>query len=128
MENMMAEMSKAYERCLAQYVQMNYEPRTDRTGRWSKAKSICKLSPRESQVVAIALSGKTNKAIAIELNISEGTVKKTMHNAFVKFGVCSRNELLSLCIFDQTRYTSLCREKPIKFVTLHNSQNEKKSV
>lgn len=108
MENMMASMMVAYERCLAQYVLTNDKPKVKSDVGSVKPKSTCKLSPRESQMVAIMLRGKTNKAIAIELQVSEGTVKKTLHNAYVKFGVCSRNELLSLCIFDRKRYTSMC--------------------
>ena len=52
------------------------------------------LSTREMQVVRCAASGKTNKAIASELSLSEHTVKNYLFRAFEKLGVSSRVELL----------------------------------
>lgn len=52
------------------------------------------LSTREMQVVRAAASGKTNKAIASELRLSEHTVKNYLFRAFEKLGVSSRIELL----------------------------------
>ncbi|HEX3660331.1 MAG TPA: response regulator transcription factor [Acidobacteriaceae bacterium] len=52
------------------------------------------LSDRELQVVQSAAMGKTNKAIALELRLSEHTVKNYMFRAFEKLGVSSRVELL----------------------------------
>lgn len=52
------------------------------------------LSTRELQVVRSAASGKTNKAIASELHLSEHTVKNYLFRAFEKLGVSSRVELL----------------------------------
>jgi two-component system nitrate/nitrite response regulator NarL len=52
------------------------------------------LSSRELQVVRSAASGKTNKAIASELSLSEHTVKNYLFRAFEKLGVSSRVELL----------------------------------
>jgi DNA-binding NarL/FixJ family response regulator len=52
------------------------------------------LSARELQVVQCAASGKTNKAIAGELFLSEHTVKNYLFRAFEKLGVSSRVELL----------------------------------
>ena len=52
------------------------------------------LSTREMQVVRAAASGKTNKAIASELHLSEHTVKNYLFRAFEKLGVSSRVELL----------------------------------
>jgi two-component system nitrate/nitrite response regulator NarL len=52
------------------------------------------LSTRELQVVQCAARGKTNKAIASELHLSEHTVKNYLFKAFAKMGVSSRVELL----------------------------------
>jgi DNA-binding NarL/FixJ family response regulator len=52
------------------------------------------LSTRELQVVHCAARGKTNKAIASELHLSEHTVKNYLFKAFEKLGVSSRVELL----------------------------------
>lgn len=52
------------------------------------------LSDRELQVVQHAATGKTNRAIARELSLSEHTVKNYLFHAFEKLGVSSRVELL----------------------------------
>ena len=52
------------------------------------------LTSRELQVVHAAAKGKTNRAIASELNLSEHTVKNYLFRAFEKLGVSSRVELL----------------------------------
>ena len=52
------------------------------------------LTKRELQVVLAAAKGKTNKAIATELCLSEHTVKNYLFRAFEKLGVSSRVELL----------------------------------
>jgi DNA-binding CsgD family transcriptional regulator len=50
------------------------------------------LSPRESEVLALVATGKTNRAIARELSITEKTVARHVANIFVKTGVSSRAE------------------------------------
>ena len=52
------------------------------------------LSARELQVVQCAAEGKTNRAIAAELGLSEHTVKNYLFKAFEKLHVSSRVELL----------------------------------
>jgi DNA-binding NarL/FixJ family response regulator len=52
------------------------------------------LTVRELQVVERAATGKTNRAIALELRLSEHTVKNYLFRAFDKLGVGSRIELL----------------------------------
>ena len=48
------------------------------------------LSEREAQVLRLVASGKTNRAIADELFISEKTVARHVSNIFNKLGVSSR--------------------------------------
>jgi two-component system, NarL family, nitrate/nitrite response regulator NarL len=52
------------------------------------------LSARELQVVRYAACGKTNREIAVELHLSEHTVKNYLFRAFDKLGVSSRAQLL----------------------------------
>ncbi len=50
------------------------------------------LSPRESEVLALVAAGKTNRAIAAELFISEKTVARHVSNIFKKLRLSSRSE------------------------------------
>jgi DNA-binding NarL/FixJ family response regulator len=52
------------------------------------------LTDRELQVVRLAAKGKTNRAIAAELSLSEHTVKNYLFRSFEKLGVSTRVELL----------------------------------
>ena len=48
------------------------------------------LSPRELEVLRLVASGKTNKAIAKQLFLSEKTIDRHVSNIFVKVNVASR--------------------------------------
>jgi DNA-binding NarL/FixJ family response regulator len=48
------------------------------------------LTRREHQVLRLIAAGKTNKAIAAELVLSERTVDRHVSNIFTKLGVSSR--------------------------------------
>jgi len=52
------------------------------------------LTPREEQVVALVAEGLGNRQIAIELNLSEHTVKKYLFRIFEKLGISTRVELV----------------------------------
>ena len=54
------------------------------------------LSRREREVMLLAAKGLSNKAIARELNISEGTIKLHLHRVYHKLGVRSRFALTVL--------------------------------
>ncbi|WP_426592025.1 LuxR C-terminal-related transcriptional regulator [Cellulomonas sp. McL0617] len=48
------------------------------------------LSPREAEVLRLAATGRTNRAIATELHLSEKTVARHLSNLFAKLDVPSR--------------------------------------
>jgi DNA-binding CsgD family transcriptional regulator len=48
------------------------------------------LTPRETEVLMLVAAGKSNRAIAIELVISEKTVARHVSNIFTKLGLSSR--------------------------------------
>jgi DNA-binding NarL/FixJ family response regulator len=50
------------------------------------------LSRRESEVLILVAAGKTNRAIAAELFISEKTVARHVSNIFTRLGLSSRSE------------------------------------
>jgi two-component system, NarL family, response regulator DegU len=52
------------------------------------------LTPREEQVVALVADGLTNRGVAVELGLSEHTIKKYMLRIFDKVGISSRVELV----------------------------------
>ena len=49
------------------------------------------LSPRELQVLRSVAGGKSNRAIASELFLSEKTVARHISNIFLKLGISSRS-------------------------------------
>ena len=51
------------------------------------------LTPREIEISALVARGKSNRAVAEELVISERTVEKHLDSIFAKLGVTSRTEL-----------------------------------
>jgi|HubBroStandDraft_6_1064221.scaffolds.fasta_scaffold356276_1 DNA-binding NarL/FixJ family response regulator len=51
------------------------------------------LSFREQQIVALIQQAKTNKEIAYELCLAEGTVKEYLYRIFRKLAVTNRTEL-----------------------------------
>jgi DNA-binding NarL/FixJ family response regulator len=60
------------------------------------------LTSRETEVLRLILTGKSNKAIADELFISESTVKTHTRNIFSKYNVNSRSELFSILLNNRT--------------------------
>ncbi|HBK53503.1 MAG TPA: helix-turn-helix transcriptional regulator, partial [Syntrophomonas wolfei] len=65
------------------------------------------LTEREQEVLRLILGGKTNKAIAAELFISENTVKTHVKNIYSKYNVSSRAEIISTLLKNQILEQSL---------------------
>jgi DNA-binding CsgD family transcriptional regulator len=59
-------------------------------------KQYCAITDRETDIVTLLLEGKSNKDIAQELFVEEGTIKKHLQSIFKKFQVKSRAELIAL--------------------------------
>lgn len=54
------------------------------------------LTQREHEVINYVVDGRTNRQIACALDISEGTVKKIIYNAYQKLHITSRIDLIKL--------------------------------
>jgi DNA-binding NarL/FixJ family response regulator len=75
------------------FTQLGAEPCLARIAEPSERAShqrIGPLSEREAQVIRLLAAGKTNRAIADELFISEKTVARHVSNIFDKLGVSNR--------------------------------------
>ena len=55
--------------------------------------SLEMLSERERQIALLVVKGLTNKAIAKELGLAEGTVKVHLRTMYQKFGIYRRVKL-----------------------------------
>ena len=51
------------------------------------------MTPREREVIALIATGKSNKAIATELNVATDTVKSHVRNVMDKLALHSRLEI-----------------------------------
>ena len=54
------------------------------------------LSDRETQVLELIAQGYTNKALAVELEISLNTIQHHVHNAFEKLEALSRANAVAI--------------------------------
>lgn len=57
-----------------------------------------RLTPRELALLGLVVSGKSNKAIALEMSISENTVKYYMKSILQKLGARNRTEAATLAL------------------------------
>ncbi|WP_433260273.1 response regulator transcription factor [Actinosynnema sp. CS-041913] len=67
------------------------QPPTSRSRR-RQTTPLVHLTPRESQVITLMVTGMPNRSIARQLRISERTVKSHLHSIFGKLGVATRGE------------------------------------
>lgn len=52
--------------------------------------TLSDLTPREREILKLVLAGRTNKAIATELSVSEKTVEFHLNHIYTKIGVHTR--------------------------------------
>jgi DNA-binding NarL/FixJ family response regulator len=55
------------------------------------------LTKRQQQIVGLVCEGRSNRAIAQHLKLSEGTVKIHLHTIYNKLGIESRSALMVAC-------------------------------
>jgi two-component system, NarL family, response regulator DevR len=56
------------------------------------------LSPQERRVLALIAEGKTNKEVAMDLNLSEKTVKNYLANIFDKLNITRRSQAVAMYV------------------------------
>ena len=56
------------------------------------------LTPRERGIAHLVCAGLTNKQIAQELAVTEGTIKVHLHNVYDKLAIRNRTTLALLCV------------------------------
>ena len=61
-----------------------------------RAVGASRLTPREREIASLVAVGMSNKQIARTVNISDGTVKIHLYNAYHKLGVTNRTALATL--------------------------------
>jgi DNA-binding NarL/FixJ family response regulator len=59
------------------------------------------LSERETEVLVLAARGHSNRQIATEMHLAEGTVKRHLANVYEKIGVGSRGEAVKMALMEQ---------------------------
>jgi DNA-binding NarL/FixJ family response regulator len=57
-----------------------------------------KLTERDRSLLRYVLEGLTNREIGVELNISEGAVKASLHHLFEKLNVRTRSQLVKIAL------------------------------
>ncbi|RTE94977.1 LuxR C-terminal-related transcriptional regulator [Bradyrhizobium sp. LVM 105] len=60
------------------------------------------LTPRERQIVRLVSEGMSNKEIARQLDLSQGTVKVHLHNIFQKLEITNRTVLATISLLQRT--------------------------
>jgi DNA-binding NarL/FixJ family response regulator len=68
-----------------------------------EAPTVERLSRREKQIVDALLAGRTNKEIALQLGVSDQTIKNQLTTLYRKVGVSSRLELV-LFVMDRDKH------------------------
>lgn len=66
----------------------------NKTDCWTNSGLGERLTSREVEVAGLVSLGLTNKAVAQQLVVSEGTVKIHLHNIYRKLRVSSRTQLI----------------------------------
>ena len=67
-----------------------------KSGSNNDVQALASLSPQEQRVLALIAEGKTNKEVAVALNLSEKTVKNYLANMFDKLEVTRRAQAAAM--------------------------------
>jgi DNA-binding NarL/FixJ family response regulator len=89
-------MSLSYGRAISEALALLDSPAPARPDLGNPAQASVEASPltsRERQVAALVARGQSNRAIASQLVISEGTAERHVGNIFAKLGLGSRAQL-----------------------------------
>ncbi len=86
------ELCKAIKAAAAGQVQLSHEAAMRLIAHVDLSDDPVDLTPRESEVLCLIASGKTNRQIGFSLGITEKTVKTHVSNVLGKLGVLSRTE------------------------------------
>jgi DNA-binding NarL/FixJ family response regulator len=73
------------------------------TGKLDERQSSQELNTRERSVLQGVFEGLTNKEIASQLQMSEGSVKAVMQQLFDKTGVRTRSQLVRIALEKRTQ-------------------------
>ncbi|WP_194480236.1 LuxR C-terminal-related transcriptional regulator [Bradyrhizobium sp. CCBAU 53338] len=65
-------------------------------------KLLGQLTQRERQIVRLVSEGMSNKEIARQINVSQGTVKVHLHNIFQKLEITNRTVLATIALLQRT--------------------------
>lgn len=71
------------------------------------------LTPRENDVLALLIEGKSNRQIALELGISTTTVKCHVSSILSKLGVESRTEAVAMVLRHQRSNNSITWDRSV---------------
>ena len=69
------------------------------------------ISPRELEIIRLIAEGLSNREIASELFLSEGTVRNYLSSILDKLSLRDRTQVAEMCIRD-SRYTAVPRHAP----------------
>jgi DNA-binding CsgD family transcriptional regulator len=83
-------LSVQWHRALATFIHGSRGPRSRSSAGWGR------LTPRELEVVYLAVEGLSNPDIGRRLYMSRGTVKTHLSHVFAKVGISNRTELATL--------------------------------
>jgi DNA-binding NarL/FixJ family response regulator len=63
-----------------------------------QAEATERLSPRECEVLALVVEGRSNREIGEELGIARNTVKNHLHHVYTKLNVRNRTEAAAYAV------------------------------
>ena len=81
---------------VADAIQLSNKLLTEKNDTRKASELLSKLTPRETEILTLLITGMLNKQIAYDLDIAEQTVKLHRHSIFEKLGVKSLPGLIRI--------------------------------